>query len=416
MITILTSIIRYISPDLNVDEAKELAVNQDETISIDGYSMPQDIGGYQIQARYTNPHVFVSTQEFDAKLGVRINALKQIWGAFDGSACQELISRQDYHVLTSDYSPWEDDYERKVVYADFVVKNVWRHIEWVHGDVWETVDVESMTGEQYTVRLETMRMRMGYEFGVGQRYTLYISVGSAYGAEIICAVQRSTLKQYTSRGIAQPLSYSNEDWDNRIVRIEPEGEGEIHNVCFFAGYFIGEPCAALGGHGIGEKQWPNDPGRGGYAFIGWYDNEEETGDQYSPHTPIYQDTDLFAKWKYIGSGGYWPRPHYGVIHGIEEMGKIGIDQTISFTAEGYNMNLVNLQDQRFRWIPLGWKISDSVSGDFMAEVPYSAEFSVSEQGIYTLYITYSEEIFDGMSWQKTGQIRDVEEITFQVGG
>ena len=35
---------------------------------------------------------------------------------------------------------------------------------------------------------------------------------------------------------------------------------------------------------------------------------------------------------------------------------------------------------------------------------------------FNLYITYKEEIFDGVGWQETGQVHEVEELTFQVIG
>jgi len=84
----------------------------------------------------------------------------------------------------------------------------------------------------------------------------------------------------------------------------------------------GEHFAALEGHGIGEKQWPNDPAWESYTFIGWYDNLEWDGNPYSKDTPIYQDTYLYANWKYSGSGVIWPRVHRGNINGLGHDGKL----------------------------------------------------------------------------------------------
>jgi hypothetical protein len=171
MVAVLASVIKYVSPDLSLKEAEALAVSQDATLGIDGYAQPQDIGGYQVQARYTNPAVFIATSGFEAKLGVTVTAIKQAWGDFNASGCQKLTSNQDYRVIAPQYAPWEDDYQNKTVYADFIVKNVWHYDEWVHGDYWTEVDVESLDGNKYTLRLETMRMTADYEFGVGQQYT-----------------------------------------------------------------------------------------------------------------------------------------------------------------------------------------------------------------------------------------------------
>lgn len=200
-----------------------------------------------------------------------------------------------------------------------------------------------------------------------------------------------------------------------VYRVEPKGHGTVYDVCF---YFlrgnVGEAYAALEGHGVGKEQWLSDPCRDDYTFVGWYGNPERTGSPYTLDTPIYENTDLYAKWKYTGPGGCWPRSHRGVIHGIEEGSRYAANQTISITADGYNMHLIKPNDQRFRWIPIGWKVSDSITGDFSEEVLFIAEFSVGAQGEYMLYITYKEEIFDGADWQATGQICEVEELSFQV--
>ncbi len=71
-------------------------------------------------------------------------------------------------------------------------------------------------------------------------------------------------------------------------------------------------------------------------------------------------------------------------------------------------------DQRFRWVPVGWKVENMIVGEFSEKSPYSAAFSIDSQGGYKLYITYKEEIFDGIAWQETGQMREVEEVAFQI--
>ncbi len=200
-----------------------------------------------------------------------------------------------------------------------------------------------------------------------------------------------------------------------IVRIEPTEGNTYHTVSFMLNdRFMDDPYFALKGKGIGKDQWPLDPSRENYTFIGWYDNVERQGNPYSQDTPIYEDTALYAKWKYSGSGWCWPRPHRGDIRGIEEGESINVNQPVSFTVGGYNMNLVAPKDQRFRWIPTLWKISNSTNGVFSKEAPFLAEFSLSKEGEYKIYITYEEEIFDGVDWQKTRQIHEVEELFFLV--
>lgn len=198
-------------------------------------------------------------------------------------------------------------------------------------------------------------------------------------------------------------------------RVEPEGSGPIYDVTFnFLRGPIAEPYAALEGYGVGAAQWLSDPGRQDYEFAGWFDNPERTGTPYTKDTPIYADTTLYAKWKYTGPGGCWPRPHRGTIHGIEEGEALDPGQVVSVSTDGYNMHLGTPKDQRFRWVPVQWWISDTVNGRFADEMPFQMEFSIEKQGEYTLYITYKEEIFDGVNWQETNQVYGVEELHFLI--
>ena len=170
MIMILTSVIMYLSPELSLEEAQQLAILQDRTISTDGYSMPTDIGGYQIQARYTNPHLFIHTPYFDAKLGVRVRAIKQLWqGTLDTGSFHQLLGPQDYYLLNVSF--WDESRHPEGVYADFIVKNTWQYQCWRHGRTFVVVDVESMSGRQFSFGLDTwIRFHDPYEFGVGQEH------------------------------------------------------------------------------------------------------------------------------------------------------------------------------------------------------------------------------------------------------
>ena len=158
---------------------------------------------------------------------------------------------------------------------------------------------------------------------------------------------------------------------------------------------------------------PRD-GRAGYTFIGWYDNTDWNGEPYTKDTPIYQDTHLYARWKYIGSGGTWPRAHRGDIQGIDEGGSLSAGQKLTITASGYNMNLESPREQRFRWIPVTWRLSDGTSGSFSNEAPFQSALSLDSIGEQRLYITYLEEVFDGVDWQATDQLHEVEEVIFRV--
>ncbi len=213
----------------------------------------------------------------------------------------------------------------------------------------------------------------------------------------------------------QPLEYFSFGSYEQGRRIEPNGSGTVYNVSFTLNRgFIGEQYAALEGKGIGKEQWPPDPSRENYIFVGWYDNIAGHGKPYTMNTPIYEDTTLYVKWKYSGLGGCWPRSHRGGIKGIEDNGWVSVNQEVYISADGYNLNLVEPKDQRFRWTPVSWRLSDSTGGDFPREAPFLASFSLSTQDEYKIYITYKEEIFDGVNWQETDQVLEVEELAFQA--
>lgn len=188
MIIVLTSVILYLSPDIGLKEAERLAVKQDGTISIDGYSIPQDIGSYQVQSHYTNPHVYFTTKDFTAKLGVTITALKKIWGGeINTKKCQKLSSSEEFLILNKQRSLFDDtNYTSKTVYADFIVKDWWQHEDYLHGDIETWVMVESPYGKEYLLRLDPMRTP--YEFGIGEKYSLFITY-HIRGISIFYAIQ-----------------------------------------------------------------------------------------------------------------------------------------------------------------------------------------------------------------------------------
>lgn len=188
MVAVMTSVILYLSPDLRVEEAERLAKKLDDTISIDGYSIPQDIGGYQIQSHYTNPHVYFTTEDFESSLCVTVTALKQIWSAdLDAGQCRKLTTAADFKEFIEPHNSWEKEEDANTsVYADIIVKDWWQYQEAIHYEITTWVDVVSPTGDLYQFRLDTMRTP--YEFGIGEKYTLFIARNS-YGPFIFHAVQ-----------------------------------------------------------------------------------------------------------------------------------------------------------------------------------------------------------------------------------
>jgi len=191
MTTLLILVLRYLAPDLTSEEAERIAFVQAGTISEDGYSIssqPRDVSGYQIRTCFTDPEVFFRTRTFDSFMGVKITALAQIWGEVKLHEADELVSAVDYGILDQASRSGGNALD-KIVYADFIVTDVWEHEEVLHGDTWETIEVETTIGQTYTLRYDTVWGNT-YKFGVGQRYTIYIIANAYHGPTIFYAVQQ----------------------------------------------------------------------------------------------------------------------------------------------------------------------------------------------------------------------------------
>lgn len=90
-----------------------------------------------------------------------------MWGTLDTGEYQE-ISSQDYDLLTTEY--WDDSEQPEYVCANIVVKNVWQNQSYLHGETWQSIEVESMSAKQGSLFIYTMYSHV-YQFGVGQSYT-----------------------------------------------------------------------------------------------------------------------------------------------------------------------------------------------------------------------------------------------------
>jgi len=412
MVMVLTSVFMYLSPNLSLQEAERRATMQDSTISTDGFSQPLDIGGYQVQSRYTNPFVFIQTPNFDAKLGVEVRAIRQLWnGALYVDNFHPITDPNDYYLLNLSF--WDEDRHPFGVYADFIIKDTWHNITWQHGRTSVTLEVESMSGRRFIFGIDTWtRFRDTYEFGIGQKYTLFIQV--AYlNQGIVYAVRRTESMDFNSRGQEQSIDYLSNDFID-YVRVWPEEHDDTLLEVHFMTYAFGSLCIfpVLEGYGLGgETAWPTEqfnPMRDDYTFHGWFNNPNFDGVPYTNETIIYQHTMLFPKWIYSGPGGIWPRAYRGIIHGINE-NYLSAGQNLAITAVGYNMSLESPRDKRFRWMPISWRLSDGTSGYFTNEYPFHASISLGSIGEQGLYITYLEEVFDRVIWQQTGQVREIRE-------
>gem|GEM_PF-1260481 len=410
-IMLLTSVFLYLSPSITLAEAERMAINQDRTISTDGFSQPLDVGGYQVQSRYTNPFAFFETPDFTAKLGVSVRAIGQLWnGAFYVGNAQQL-NRENYHLLNLSF--WEADRHPSVVYGDFIVIDTSRYITWQHGSTSVTLEVESMSGTRFTFVLNTTRwFRNPYEFGVGQRYTIFL--GLEYRQGIVYAIQRSESTNFNTRGQEQSIDTLSMDFVD-AVSIWPEGDEEAILEVVFMTYALGPLSVflVLEGHGLGgDIVWPTErfnPFREDYTFHGWFDNPDFDGTPFTNETIIYQDTMLFPKWVYSGSGGIAPRAYRGAIIGLDDSSILTTGSNLEITALGYNMGVELPWEKRFRWVPIAWRLSDGTSGNFANEAPFFTSIPLRNAGENGLYITYMEEVFDRIRWQQTGQVHEVRE-------
>lgn len=230
------------------------------------------------------------------------------------------------------------------------------------------------------------------------------------------AVCLAALMLYPMGVFASDSSGNEELGGGRPHRVEPEGEGTVYEVCFMWEFgILYEPMAVLEGQGLGPEQWLEERQRTNYTFMGWYDNVEGTGERYTMHTPIYQDTNLYPQWKYAGPGGPWPRARPSGISGLTINENLQHGSTATVVAEGHNTHLVEPPSERFRWIPVNWRVEGLGQGTFSSEAPYTATIDLSTAGSYSLYITYKEEVFDGVAWQSTEREHEVQELPFSVG-
>ena len=415
-IMLLTSVMLYLSPGMSLTEAERMATNQDRTISTDGFSQPLDIGGYQVQSRYTNPFAFKETPNFTAMLGVSVRAIGQLWnGAFYTGNARRLTP-ENYHLLNLSF--WEEDRHPAVVYGDFLVLDTSRYITWQHGATSVTLEVESMSGARFMLRLDTwMGFPNPYEFGVGQVYTIFYRINFRPG--VVYAIQRTESTDFNVRGQEQSFDSLSMAFID-TVRVWPEDTEDTLLDVIFMTYAFG-PLSffpVVEGQSLGgDIVWPTarfNPMRDDYTFYGWFDNQDFAGAPFTNETIIYQETMLFPNWIYSGPGGPAPRPYRGAIIGLDDATVLTAGNNLEIIAIGYNMAVEAPLEKRFRWVPIAWRLSDETWGNFTTEAPFFAHVPLAHAGETGLYIIYMEEVFDRIKWQRTGQIREVRERLLTV--
>lgn len=172
--TVLTSVIGYLAPELDARGAEQLAAAQIPLAEAEGF-MPQDIGGYQVQAHRVEANTYFTQTDFTAKLEITVTALQQIWGRkIDKSTCEKLSAEAAFRVLDTPHQLWDAATNKsRIVYADFMIRDLQKNEEPIHGDTETRVTAESPYGVAYALKLDTMKTP--YEFAIGEKYTLFMA-------------------------------------------------------------------------------------------------------------------------------------------------------------------------------------------------------------------------------------------------
>lgn len=183
MVTLAVPVLQYADPHLDWNTALAMAEYLLDTLTVDGFSEPIDVKGYQFQLHYTNPHEYYQSGSFVANMGLSVKALSRIWGDFDMSGYSEMTPAL-YSAGGRNGSP------EKV----HVVGNVtdWYKKLDSYGTPETFVTVEY--GDGATCRLRMNYLMSPYEFVLGGKYEFYVMLSHPRGPALIYATQLSLPK------------------------------------------------------------------------------------------------------------------------------------------------------------------------------------------------------------------------------
>ncbi len=102
-------------------------------------------------------------------------------------------------------------------------------------------------------------------------------------------------------------------------------------------------------------------------------------------------------------------PSKNAINGITAGDSFYVDTTISFSAVGDCMN-IEAKDYARRYVPGSWKVNPEGSWD---GAPYTASFTITKAGTYTLNVTFIEQEYLNGKWNNTGKV-EVAGVEFEV--
>lgn len=178
MITLAIPVLMYVNPDLNWDTALAVAQNLLDTLTVDGYSDPMDIGGYQFQLHYRNPYIYFRSGDFIANMGLSADALDSIWGDFDTTGYPDMTPAL-YSAAGRDGSPAN-------VRVTGTITEWYKKLDY-YGTPETFVTVSYGGGDTCLLRMNYPTRP--YEFALGGRYEFFVMLNHPRGPALIYAIQ-----------------------------------------------------------------------------------------------------------------------------------------------------------------------------------------------------------------------------------
>ncbi|MDO4519033.1 MAG: hypothetical protein Q4B47_01860 [Eubacteriales bacterium] len=100
-----------------------------------------------------------------------------------------------------------------------------------------------------------------------------------------------------------------------------------------------------------------------------------------------------------GYQGSRPADNESYISGIAANAEYTTKSLISFKAIGGGMDISKPRKGDYRFLPASWEVLES---RHFSDKSYSSSFRIKKEGDYTLTVTYDEQLYNGTSWDKTG--------------
>jgi quinol monooxygenase YgiN len=100
----------------------------------------------------------------------------------------------------------------------------------------------------------------------------------------------------------------------------------------------------------------------------------------------------------------------GAINGIESGSTLLAGKYITFSVAGVGMDNMNPTEGDVRYIPVSWSVNPSGS---WTEPPYTATFTISKTGDYTLSVVFNREVYTSGAWVADGTTK-TKTVSFEV--